>query len=155
MENIDKKVDTIEDSWQISPEEPVRRIKWCSLKVVEETAQKMRVFLGGVFERINPLEYRGMNWLMKQRRLLMMYVDISAKIGQNKFISINENNESLMINLPKIQDFSMIIVKPMIGSVTGNSIISEFKTETVKMAFPLSSNKLELGYQFDILYLKN
>ena len=85
----------------------------------------------------------------------MMYVDISAKIGQNKFISINENNESLMINLPKIQDFSMIIVKPMIGSVTGNSIISEFKTETVKMAFPLSSNKLELGYQFDILYLKN
>jgi len=136
MENIEKKVDTIEDSWQISPEEPVRRIKWCSLKVVEETARKMHVFLGGVFERINPLEYL-------------------AKIGQNKFISINENNENLMINLPKIKDFSMIIVKPMIGSATGESIISEFKTETLKMAFPISSVKLELEYQFDILYLKN
>jgi len=136
MENIDKK-ETIEDSWQILPEEPVRRIKWCSLKVVEETAWKMHVFLGGVFERINPLEYR-------------------AKIGQDKFISINEKNESLMINLPKIQDFSMIIVKPMIGSATGDSIISEFKTELMKkMAFPLSSKKLELGYQFDILYIKN
>jgi len=136
MENIDKK-ETIEDSWQILPEEPVRRIKWCTIKVVEETARKMHVFLGGVFERINPLEYR-------------------AKIDQNKFISIYEKNESLMINLPKIQDFSMIIVKPMIGSATGDSIISEFKTEMTKiMAFPLSSNKLELEYQFDILYLKN
>ena len=96
----------------------------------------MHVFLGGVFERINPLEYR-------------------AKIGQNKFLSINENNESLIINLPKIEDFSMIIAKPMIGSNTGDSIISEFKTETLKMAFPVSSDKLELEYQFDILYLKN
>jgi len=137
MENIEKKVDTIEDTWQISAEEPVRRIKWCTIKVVEETARKMHVFLGGVFERINPLEYR-------------------AKIGQNKFISINENNESLIINLPKIKDFSMIIVKPMIGSDTaGDSIISEFITENMKMAFPISSDKLELEYQFDILYLKN
>jgi len=136
MENIEKKVDTIEDTWQISAEEPVRRIKWCTIKVVEETARKMHVFLGGVFERINPLEYR-------------------AKIGLNKFISINENNESLIINLPKIKDFSMIIAKPMIGSDTGDSIISEFKTETMKMmAFPISSDKLELEYQFDILYLK-
>jgi len=133
MENIEKKVETIEDSWQISAEEPVRRIKWCSMKV-EETARKMHVFLGGVFERINPLEYR-------------------AKIGQNKFLSINENNESLIINLPKIEDFRMIIAKPMIGSNTGDSIISEFKTETLKMAFPVSSDKLELEYQFDILYL--
>jgi len=136
MENIDKKVETIEESWQISPEEPVRRIKWCSIKV-EETARKMHVFLGGVFERINPLEYR-------------------AKIGQNKFLSINENNESLIINLPKIKDFSMIIAKPMIGLDTGDSIILEFKTETMKMmTFPISSDKLELEYQFDILYLKN
>jgi len=137
MENIDKKVETFEETWQILPEEPVRRIKWCTIKVVEETARKMRVFLGGVFERINPLEYRAM-------------------IGQNKFISINEKNENLMINLPKIQDFSKIIVNPMIGSTTGNRIISEFKTETMKMmAFPISSDKLELEYQFDILYLKN
>ena len=84
-----------------------------------------------------------------------MFVDILAMIGQNKFISINENNENLMINLPKIKDFSMIIVKPMIGSAIGNSIISEFKTETMKMAFPFSSDKLELEYQFDILCLKN
>merc|ERR1711894_261044 len=106
MENIEKMVETIEDSWQISPEEPVKSIKWCSLKVVEETARKMHVFLGGVFERINPLEYR-------------------AKIGQNKFLSINENNESLIVNLPKMKDFSMIIAKPMIGSDTaGDSIIS-------------------------------
>ena len=87
---------------------------------------------------------------------MIMFVDILAMIGQNKFISIYEKNESLMINLPKIQDFSMIIVKPMIGSATGDSIISEFKTEMMMtMAFPLSSDKLELEYQFDILYLKN
>ena len=49
----------------------------------------------------------------------------------------------------------MIIVKPMIGSATGDSIIYEFKTEDVQLAFPLSSDKLELKYQFDILYLKN
>ena len=85
-----------------------------------------------------------------------MFIYISAKIGQNKFMSINENNENLIINLPKIKDFSMIIVKPMIGSATGDSIILEFKTETMKMmAFPISSDKLELEYQFDILYLKN
>ena len=59
MENNGQKRMTIEDAWQISSDEPVRRIKWCSLKVVEETAQQMRVFLGGVFERINPLEYHG------------------------------------------------------------------------------------------------
>ena len=87
---------------------------------------------------------------------MIMFVDILAMIGQNKFISIYEKNESLMINLPKIQDFSLIIVKAMIGSATGDSIISEFKTEMTKiMAFPLSSDKLELEYQFDILYLKN
>ena len=62
---MEKKVDTIEDAWQILTEEPVRRIKWCSLKVVEETARKMHVFLGGVFERINPLEYRGKNGFMQ------------------------------------------------------------------------------------------
>ena len=55
----DKKMGPINSSWQISSDEPVRRIKWCSLKVVEETARKMRVFLGGIFERINPLEYHG------------------------------------------------------------------------------------------------
>ena len=81
--------------------------------------------------------------------------DILAQISQNKTISINEKNESLIINLPKIQDFSMIVVKPMIGSATGDSISSEFKTENVQLAFPLSSVKLELKYQFDILYLKN
>ena len=58
MENNEKRM-TIEDSWQITSDEPVRRIKWCSLKIVEETAQKMHVFIGGVFERINPLEYHG------------------------------------------------------------------------------------------------
>ena len=59
MENKEQKTVTIEDSWKISSDEPVRFIKWCSLKVVEETAQQMRVFLGGVFERINPLVYHG------------------------------------------------------------------------------------------------
>ena len=59
MVSNDKKLGTIDDSWQISSDEPVRRIKWCSLKVVEETAQKMHAFLGGIFERINPLEYHG------------------------------------------------------------------------------------------------
>jgi len=136
MVSNDKKTGPINSSWQISSDEPVRRIKWCSLKVVEETARKMHVFLGGIFERINPLEYH-------------------AQISQNKTISINEKNESLIINLPKIQDFSMIIVKPMIGSATGDSISSEFKTENVQLAFPLSSVTLELKYQFDIFYLKN
>ena len=56
--NIHSK-NTIEDSWQITSDEPVRRMIWCSLKVVEETAQKMHVFLGGTFERINSLEYHG------------------------------------------------------------------------------------------------
>jgi len=132
----DKKLGTIDDSWQISSDEPVRRIKWCSLKVVEETAQKMHVFLGGTFERINSLEYH-------------------AQISQFKTISINEKNESLILNLPKIQDFSKIIVKPMVGSATGDWRIYEFKTENVHLAFPLSSDKLELKYQFDILYIKN
>lgn len=136
MVSNDKKMGPINDSWQISSDEPVRRIKWCSLKVVEETARKMHIFLGGTFERINPLEYH-------------------AQISQNKTISIKEKNESLIINLPKIQDFSMIIVKPMIVSAVGDSIISEFKTENVQLALPLSSEKLELTYQFDILYLKN
>jgi len=136
MVSNDKKLGTIDDSWQISSDEPVRRIKWCSLKVVEETAQKMHAFLGGIFERINPLEYH-------------------AQISHHKTISIYEKNESLIINLPKIQDFSMIIVKPMIGSATGDSIIYEFKTEDVQLAIPIWSDKLELKYQFDILYLKN
>ena len=59
MEYNGKKMETIEDFWQIPSDEPVRRIKWCSLKVLEETTQTMRVFLGGIFERINPLEYHG------------------------------------------------------------------------------------------------
>ena len=58
-DNNNQTGNTIEDSWQITSDEPVRRIIWCSLKVVEETAQKMHVFLGGIFERINPLEYHG------------------------------------------------------------------------------------------------
>ena len=49
----------------------------------------------------------------------------------------------------------MIIVKPMIGAATGDNMISEFKTDTMQMAIPFSSDKLELKYQFDILYLKN
>ena len=83
------------------------------------------------------------------------YFDISAKLSPTKVISLYEKNESLIINLPKIKDYSMIIVKPLIGSATGDNIISEFKTETMQMAIPFSSNKLELEYQFDILYLKN
>ena len=58
-DNNNQTGNTFEDSWQITSDEPVRRIIWCSLKVVEETAQKMHVFLGGIFERINPLEYHG------------------------------------------------------------------------------------------------
>ena len=64
MESNKKKKETIisiEDSWQISSDEPVRKIQWCSLEVVKETAQMKHVFLGGIFERINPLEYHGNN----------------------------------------------------------------------------------------------
>jgi len=136
MENNDKGGETIENFWHIPPDEPVRSIKWCTLKVVEETTRKMHVFFGGIFERINPLEY-------------------CAKISPTKEVSLYEKNESLIINLPKIKDFSMINVKPMIGSATGDNIISEFKTETMQMAIPFSSDTLELRYQFDILYLKN
>ena len=155
MENNDKVGETIEHSWHISPDEPVRSIKWCSLKVLEETTRKMHVFIGGVFERINPLEYRGKNHGIEIETTFWNSFDISAKISPTKVISLYEKNESLIINLPKIKDFSMIIVKPMIGSATGDNIISEFKTETMQMAIPFSSDKMELKYQFDILYLKN
>ena len=58
-DNNNQTGNTFEDSWQITSDEPVRRIIWCSLKVVEETAQEMHVCLGGIFERIHPLEYHG------------------------------------------------------------------------------------------------
>lgn len=135
MEYNVKKMETIEDFWQIPSDEPVRRIKWCSLKVLEETTQTMRVFLGGTFERINPLEYH-------------------AQMNQNKVISIYEKNQNLVINLPKIQDFSTIITNALIGTAYKKSIISEFGAGIVQMSYPISSDKLDLKYQFDILYLR-
>lgn len=71
MEKKDKLGETIEETWHIFSDEPVRRIKWCSLKVVEETTRKMHMFFGGTFERINPLEYCGKNELTKERRLFV------------------------------------------------------------------------------------
>jgi len=135
MEYNGKKMETIEDFWQIPSDEPVRKIKWCSLKVLEETTQTMRVFLGGTFERINPLEYH-------------------AQMNQNKVISIYEKNQNLVINLPKIQDFSTIIMNALIGTAYKKNRISEFGAGIVQMSYPISSDKLDLKYQFDILYLQ-
>ena len=73
MEYNVKKMETIEDFWQIPSDEPVRRIKWCSLKVLEETTQTMRVFLGGTFERINPLEYHG-NIYYTQHYMISLFI---------------------------------------------------------------------------------
>ena len=76
-------------------------------------------------------------------------------MNQNKVISIYEKNQNLVINLPKIQDFSTIITNALIGAAYKKSIISEFGAGIVQMSYPISSDKLDLKYQFDILYLRN
>ena len=76
-------------------------------------------------------------------------------MNQNKVISIYEKNQNLVINLPKIQDFSTIIMNALIGTAYKKNRISEFGAGIVQMSYPISSDKLDLKYQFDILYLRN
>lgn len=73
-------------------------------------------------------------------------------MNQNKVISIYEKNQNLVINLPKIQDFSTIITNALIGTAYKKSMISE--SGILQMSYPISSDKLDLKYQFDILYLQ-